>query len=331
MAVSLCEVRDLLVQFPLRGLQAWLRSLKDGKPPVVRAVDGVSFTVEAGSTLGLVGESGCGKSTVARSLVRLVEPSGGSIRLEGRELTTLSDDAFEKVRPHLQMVFQDPTASLNPRLSVRRTVEEPLMLHTALSPAERRERAAAVLEEVGLGTELAERYPHELSGGQRQRVNIARAVASNPRLIVLDEPTSALDVSLRARIILLLEEMRERHGLSYLFISHDLATVRYLAARVAVMYLGVIVEEAPTAELFAHPAHPYTRALLAAVPVPDPDARRDSFVLSGEIPSPIDIPTGCRLRARCPLARPTCAEPVPVRQVSRGHFVACHLVQEDTR
>ena len=330
MAVSLCEVRDLRVQFPLRGLQAWLRSLKDGRPPIVRAVDGVSFAVEAGSTLGLVGESGCGKSTVARSLVRLVEPSGGSIRLEGTELTTLSDDAFAGVRPHLQMVFQDPTASLNPRLSVRRTVEEPLMLHTALSPAERRERAAAVLEEVGLGSELAERYPHELSGGQRQRVNIARAVASNPRLIVLDEPTSALDVSLRARIILLLEEMRERHGLSYLFISHDLATVRYLAARVAVMYLGVIVEEAPTAELFAHPSHPYTRALLAAVPIPDPDATRDPFVLSGEIPSPIDIPTGCRLRARCPLARPICAEPVPVRQVSPGHFVACHLVQEES-
>src|SRR5262245_6732721 len=248
----LCEVQDLRVQFPLRGLEAWVRSLREGKPPLVRAVDGVSFAVESGETLGLVGESGCGKSTVARSLVRLNVPTSGSIRLDGTELTSLGNDAFEKLRPHLQMVFQDPTASLNPRLSVRRTVEEPLKLHTALSAAERRERTDAVLEEVGLGADLAERYPHELSGGQRQRVNIARALITNPRLVVLDEPTSALDVSLRARIILLLEELRARHGLSYLFISHDLATVRYLAARVAVMYLGVIVEEAEAGELFAH-------------------------------------------------------------------------------
>jgi len=324
--VPLCEVQDLQVRFPLRGLQAWLRTLKDGAPPVVRAVDGVSFAIEAGTTLGLVGESGCGKSTVARSLVRLVEPAAGSIRLDGTELTTLDDDAFARVRPSLQMVFQDPTASLNPRLSVRRAVEEPLKLHTDLAATERRARTDAVLEEVGLGADLAERYPHELSGGQRQRVNIARALATNPRLVVLDEPTSALDVSLRARVILLLEELRSRHGLSYLFISHDLATVRYLTSRVAVMYLGVIVEEAWTAELFAHPAHPYTRALLAAVPVPDPDAKRDPFVLSGEIPSPIDIPAGCRLRARCPLARPVCAEPVPVREIAPGHRVACHLV-----
>jgi oligopeptide/dipeptide ABC transporter ATP-binding protein len=205
-------------------------------------------------------------------------------------------------------------------------VGEPLKLHTRLGAAERRERTEAVLEEVGLGSDLADRYPHELSGGQRQRVNIARALVTNPRLLVLDEPTSALDVSLRSRVILLLEDLRRRHGLSYLFISHDLATVRYLASRVAVMYLGVIVEEADASELFAHPAHPYTRALLAAVPIPDPDAVRDPFVLSGEIPSPIDIPTGCRLRTRCPLAQPVCAEQVPIREVAPGHFVACHLV-----
>jgi len=255
-----------------------------------------------------------------------VPPTSGSIRFDGEEIATLGDAGFNKIRPHLQMVFQDPTASLNPRLSVRRMVGEPLKLHTGMSAIERRERTDAVLEEVGLGTDLAERYAHELSGGQRQRVNIARALVTNPRLIVLDEPTSALDVSLRARVILLLEELRQRHGLSYLFISHDLATVRYLAARVAVMYLGVIVEEAAAGELFDHPAHPYTRALLAAVPVPDPDAPRDPFVLSGEIPSPIDIPTGCRLRNRCPLAQPVCAEPVPYREVAPGHFAACHLV-----
>jgi oligopeptide/dipeptide ABC transporter ATP-binding protein len=322
----LCDVEDLKVHFPLRGSAAWVRTLRDGTPPVVRAVDGVSLGIEAGATLGLVGESGCGKSTVARALVRLLRPTGGYIRFEGAELTALSDEDFNKVRPHLQMVFQDPAASLNPRLSVRRMVEEPLRLHTTLGAGERKARTESVLEEVGLGAELADRYPHELSGGQCQRVNIARALVTNPRLIVLDEPTSALDVSLRARVILLLEELRQRHGLSYLFISHDLATVRYLASRVAVMYLGVIVEEADTADLFDRPAHPYTRALLAAVPVPDPDVRRDPFVLAGEIPSPIDIPAGCRLRARCPLAQPVCTQPVPYREVAPGHFAACHLV-----
>ena len=322
----LCELDDLKVHFPLRGTTAWLRALKDGHPSVVRAVDGVSFHVDAGETLGLVGESGCGKSTVARALVRLVQPTGGRITFDGAELTGLSDEAYNKVRPNLQMVFQDPAASLNPRLAVRRMVEEPLLLHTGLDAAARRARAEAVLEEVGLGVELADRYPHELSGGQCQRVNIARALVTNPRLIVLDEPTSALDVSLRARVILLLEELRQRHGLSYLFISHDLASVRYLASRVAVMYLGVIVEEADAAELFDRPAHPYTRALLAAVPEPDPEVKRDPFSLSGEIPSPIDVPSGCRLRTRCPLAKPVCAEPVPYREVAPGHFASCHLL-----
>ena len=322
----LLEVDDLEVHFPLRGTAAWLRALKDGHASVVRAVDGVSFHVDAGETLGLVGESGCGKSTVARTLVRLARPTAGTITFDGAEITAMGDQAYNSVRPSLQMVFQDPAASLNPRLTVRRMIEEPLGLHTAIGAAERRARGEAVLEEVGLGREFADRYPHELSGGQSQRVNIARALVTNPRLIVLDEPTSALDVSLRARVILLLEELRRRHGLSYLFISHDLATVRYLASRVAVMYLGVIVEEASAAELFDRPAHPYTRALLAAVPEPDPDAKRDPFALSGEIPSPIDIPAGCRLRARCPLAQPVCADPVPYREVAPGHFAACHLL-----
>ncbi len=322
----LLQLKALEKHFPLGGMAAWLSSVTGATVPAVRAVDGVSLTVAAGETLGLVGESGCGKSTIARCVLRIIRPSAGHILFDEIDLSTLDETSLRHARRHLQMVFQDPTASLNPRLSVRRTIEEPLRLHTTLSAAERRERVRDVLGEVGLGGDLAERYPHELSGGQRQRVNIARAIATGPRLVVLDEPTSALDVSLRARIILLLEALRDRLGLSYLFISHDLATVKYLAKRVAVMYLGVIVEEAETRELFAHPLHPYTRALLAAVPVPDPDADRQRFSLAGEVPSPIDIGTGCRLRSRCPLAKPICAEPVPQREVAPGHVVACHLV-----
>ncbi|MGO8916551.1 MAG: ABC transporter ATP-binding protein [Stellaceae bacterium] len=322
----LLQLEALEKHFPLRGLASWLSSVEGAGRAVVRAVDGVSLTVTAGETLGLVGESGCGKSTIARCVLRIVDPSAGRILFGGTDLAMLDETSLRHARRDLQMVFQDPTASLNPRLSVRRTIEEPLRLHTTLAPAERRERVGEVLDEVGLGSDLATRYPHELSGGQRQRVNIARAVATGPRFVVLDEPTSALDVSLRARIILLLEALRERLGLSYLFISHDLASVKYLAQRVAVMYLGVIVEEAETRELFRHPLHPYTRALLAAVPIPDPDADRQRFVLAGEVPSPIDIDRGCRLRSRCPLAKPTCAEPVPRREVAPGHVVACHLV-----
>jgi len=322
----LLQLESLEKHFPLRGMAAWVGARKGQGAPVVRAVDGVSLNVAAAETVGLVGESGCGKSTIARCLLRIVEPSAGRVLFDGIDLATLDDASLRHARRDLQMVFQDPTASLNPRLTVRRTIEEPLRLHTALGRSERHGRVAQVLEEVGLGGDLEARYPHELSGGQRQRVNIARAVASGPRFVVLDEPTSALDASLRARIILLLESLRERLGLSYLFISHDLATVKYLAQRVAVMYLGVIVEAAETRELFAHPLHPYSRALLTAVPIPDPDAARQRFVLAGEIPSPINIDRGCRLRSRCPLAQPVCAEPVPEREVAPGHVVACHLV-----
>ena len=313
-------VDDLQMHFPLRSIVPWRA------PRVVRAVDGVSLRVAAGETLGLVGESGCGKSTLARCVLRLIEPTRGRVLLDGEDLTALPEEALRRRRRDIQMVFQDPTASLNPRLSVAATVEEPLALHTPLAGPARRARADEVLDEVGLGAGLRDRYPHQLSGGQRQRVNIARAIATHPRLVVLDEPTSALDVSLRARVILLLAELKRRMGMTYLFISHDLSTVRYLCDRVAVMYLGVLVEEAPAAELFDHPAHPYTRALLSCIPVPDPDIAPVRLTLSGEVPSPIDIPTGCRLRGRCPLAQPVCAEPVPVREIAPGHTVACHLV-----
>jgi oligopeptide/dipeptide ABC transporter ATP-binding protein len=308
------------MHFPLRSIMPWR------VPRVVRAVDGVSLRVAAGETLGLVGESGCGKSTLARCVLRLIEPTRGRVLLDEEDLTALPEEALRRRRRDIQMVFQDPTASLNPRLSVAATVDEPLALHTPLAGAARRERVDEVLEEVGLGAGLRDRYPHQLSGGQRQRVNIARAIATHPRLVVLDEPTSALDVSLRARVILLLAELKRRMGMTYLFISHDLSTVRYLCDRVAVMYLGVLVEEAPAAELFDHPAHPYTRALLSCIPVPDPDVAPERLRLSGEVPSPIDIPGGCRLRGRCPLAQPVCAEPVPLREIAPGHTVACHLV-----
>jgi oligopeptide/dipeptide ABC transporter ATP-binding protein len=318
-AAPLVAIERLAMHFPLRSLLPW------HAPRVVRAVDGVTLDVATGETLGLVGESGCGKSTLARCVLRLIEPTGGRVLFDGVDLTALDAEELRRRRRDVQMVFQDPTASLNPRLSVAATVDEPLRLHTDLSPPARRARVDEVLEEVGLGAILRDRYPHQLSGGQRQRVNIARAIATRPRFVVLDEPTSALDVSLRARVILLLDELKRQLGMTYLFISHDLSTVRYLCDRVAVMYLGAIVEQAPAAALFDRPAHPYTRALLSCIPVPDPDVTQERLTLAGEVPSPIDIPAGCRLRGRCPLAQPVCAEPVPVREVAPGHTVACHL------
>jgi oligopeptide/dipeptide ABC transporter ATP-binding protein len=316
----LLAAETLTKHFPVGG---WRFA---GRRAMVRAVDGVSFALAAGETLGLVGESGSGKSTVARCLVRLLEPTAGRISFGGEDLAALDGEALRRRRREFQMVFQDPATSLNPRLSLRQAVGEPLRLHANMRGAALADRVAEVLDEVGLGRELLDRYPHELSGGQRQRANIARAIATRPRLVVLDEPTSALDVSLRARVVRLLAELRARLGMTYVFISHDLSTVRHLADRVAVMYLGALVEEGPARELFARPLHPYTRALLSAIPVPDPDARRERLVLQGEMPSPIDVPRGCRLRPRCPLARSVCETEVALREVAPGRRVACHLV-----
>lgn len=314
---ALLEVEDLVKHFPLKRF--------GGVGRVVRAVDGVTLTIGAGETLGLIGESGCGKSTLGRCILRVIEPSRGAIRLGGMDLRALDAPSLRAMRAQVQMVFQDSAAALNPRMTVRRMVEEPLLLHAKLGRAAQRDRAEEVLEHVGLGIELADRYPHELSGGQRQRANIARAIVTRPRLVVLDEPTSALDVSLRSRVILLLERLREELDLAYLFISHDIATVKYLAERIAVMYLGTIVEAGSAAEIIAEPRHPYTRALVSAVPVPDPDKRRNRFVLRGEPPGAATVVQGCRLQGRCPLAARICASPVPLREVSPEHFVACHF------
>jgi oligopeptide/dipeptide ABC transporter ATP-binding protein len=321
------EILDLSKHFPVKDQTAPFRVLTPfhSRHATLRAVDGISFSIRKGETLGLVGESGCGKSTVARCLLRLLEPTQGKIFFENADLTALKGENLRLLRKVIQMIFQDPMASLNPRLSVRQVLEEPLRLHERVTAKEREERVLEVLEQVGLDRELLSRFPHELSGGQRQRVNIARAITTRPKFVVLDEPTSALDVSLRAKIVLLLEELKSALSTTYLFISHDLSTVKYLSDRVAVMYLGAIVEIAEAHELFRHPLHPYTKALLSAIPIPDPEVKRDRIILEGEIPSPTQIPSGCRLRGRCPLAKTICSEEIRLREVASDHWVACHF------
>jgi oligopeptide/dipeptide ABC transporter ATP-binding protein len=297
----------------------------------VRAVDRVTLDIREGETLGLVGESGCGKSTFGRTLLRLLEPTSGSIRFEGRALEALGHGALRPFRRHMQMIFQDPYASLNPRMTVGATLEEPLEIHAPeLSRAARGERVAALLEEVGLSPDAARRYPHEFSGGQRQRIGIARALAVKPRFIVADEPISALDVSIQAQIVNLLVELQRRERLTYLFISHDLKIVHHVSDRVAVMYLGRIVELAPSEGLYAEPLHPYTRALLSAVPVPDPETKRKRIVLAGDVPSPLDPPGGCPFHPRCPVTDkvPACFAEMPaLRELRPGHTVACHVAK----
>jgi len=321
-AAKLLEVKNLVKRFPIKG------GLLQRTVDHVHAVDGVSFDLAAGETLGLVGESGCGKSTTGRCILRLIEPTSGEVWFDGHEITALAKDELRKRAREMQIIFQDPFASLNPRMTVGAIVGEGLVIHRlAGNTREIEERVARLLEKVGLSADQMRRYPHEFSGGQRQRIGIARALAVDPRLIVCDEAVSALDVSIQAQVINLLEDLQDEFKLTYIFIAHDLSVVEHTSDRVAVMYLGRIVEIAPANKLYTNPLHPYTEALLSAVPIPDPTVKRSRVRLQGDVPSPIHPPSGCHFHTRCPIARKgQCdGERPPLKESSTGHWVACHL------
>lgn len=322
--VPLLDVRGLVMHFPIT--QGIVSRLRGGADLVVRAVDDIGFSIQPGSTLALVGESGCGKTTTGRCVLYLQRPTAGSVRFRGEQIDPDDAEALRTRRKEMQIIFQDPNSSLNPRMTAGQTIEEALAFHQIVPKAERANRTIDLLQTVGLSSQHRNRYPNELSGGQRQRVGIARALAVNPALVVADEPVSALDVSVQAQILQLLTQLKQDFGLSYLFISHDLGVVRHISDVVAVMYLGKIVEQAPTARLFAQPLHPYTQSLLSAAPVANPRLRRKRIILTGEPPSPINPPSGCRFRTRCPVAQAVCAEAEPLlRELEPGHLVACHF------
>jgi oligopeptide transport system ATP-binding protein len=320
----LLRVENLVKYFPiLRGI------LIQKQVGAVHAVDGVSFNIHRGETLGLVGESGCGKSTTGRAILQLHRPTSGSVIYDDVDLVKAKGEKLRKMRRRMQMIFQDPYASLNPRMTVGQIIGEPMIIHDTFQGKEVQEKAEDLLKLVGLNPAYTNRYPHEFSGGQRQRIGVARALALQPDLIVCDEPISALDVSIQAQVVNLLEDLQEQFNLTYLFIAHDLSMVKHISDRVAVMYLGVIMELTTRDELYNHPLHPYTQALLSAVPIPDPvvEARRQRVILKGDVPSPINPPSGCRFRTRCPIAAEICAQKRPdFREVSSGHWVACHMV-----
>jgi peptide/nickel transport system ATP-binding protein len=327
MTDSLVSVRDLEVHFAIRSGVLFDRHVAD-----LKAVDGVSFEIERGETLGLVGESGCGKTTTGRAILRLIEPTGGTVLFDGQDMSQLSRSDLRHLRRRMQMVFQDPYSSLNPRRNVASIVAEPLRVHGIAEGREAEVKVRELLEVVGLPKDSENRYPHEFSGGQRQRIGLARSLALNPDLIVADEPVSALDVSIQAQMINLLEELQDTFSLTYLFIAHDLAVVRHISDRIAVMYLGKVMEIAPAADLYERPLHPYTKALLSAVPIPDPrvEVGRERILLKGDLPSPVNPPAGCRFHTRCPWAqRERCPDEVPeLRMLDNGHFGACHYAEE---
>src|SRR5512139_3004139 len=322
---TLLRVENLVKHFPIK--QGIIIQKQIG---AVHAVDGISFEVRRGETLGLVGESGCGKSTTGRTVLQLFRPTSGSVHFDGVDLVNLKGEDLRKMRRKVQMIFQDPYASLNPRMTIGEIVGEPLVVHKVATQKEINERVANLLELVGLNAAFSTRYPHEFSGGQRQRIGVARALALQPSFIVCDEPISALDVSIQAQVVNLLEDLQAQFNLTYLFIAHDLSMVRHISSRVAVMYLGIIVELATRDNLYDNPLHPYTQALLSAVPVPDPtvEENRQRIILKGDVPSPVNPPSGCRFRTRCPIAEDVCAESRPeFREIKPGHFVACFFAE----